>query len=665
MKKQLNIRRRVDRNLTAEARKQILIFAGFFALCLVGMIVFYLIFHLDDGQGVKKAFSKVMADVLSSDKFAEYVYDSNANLGVRIVTFLSCLVGAIVFQGLLIATITNIIQSRADKVKEGNVNYSFRNHYLILGYNDKVPFLIKNIDDKADVVVAVEDNVQQCREMLQTQLDKNVFDRVYFIHANRTSEEDLKDRLSIASAKRVYIIGEENEAEHDVRNMESYHVIVDKLKAAVHCYVYAEKQSFFDLLVNYGASNDKFFHPFNYNELWARKVLVDTDNQYLKIDYRSDEDNICVRPEKYVHVVVVGMTEMGEAMARETAFLAHFPNYASHSKRTRITVIDPDMEHLMQRFVGRHLTLFQHCHYSFCKLNANGQKCMFKNEVEGKDDFLDTEFEFIEAEPSGPLVQHLLKQWSEDDGQFLSVVFCQDDDAANMCDSHYLPEALYTKGVPVWFYQRNDMQRYFDAENKLFNHQRFQNVVAFGSPDIDVTVDALEVQWAMKLNYFYNKGLETSDYDEQAVNDCWTGENTQISDRWSSIYNASSFVYRLRSVGAKYENGRIINAELVDDKINELAETEHNRWNVEKLMIGYRSATDVEKKQAQRILNMGRKRCQEGDEGLGKEDLKDNFIHIDIRPFDELDVNHRNMNMSENDRMLINELVNLIEKGRK
>ena len=103
----------------------------------------------------------------------------------------------------------------------------------------------------------------------------------------------------------------------------------------------------------------------------------------------------------------------------------------------------------------------------------------------------------------------------------------------------------------------------------------------------------------------------------------------------------------------------------VDDKINELAETEHNRWNVEKLMIGYRSATDVEKKQAQRILNMGRKRCQEGDEGLGKEDLKDNFIHIDIRPFDELDMNHRNMNMSENDRMLIKELVNLIEKGRK
>lgn len=650
MKKQLNIRRRVDRDLTAEARKQILIFAGFFALCLVGMIVFYLIFHLDDGQGVKKAFSKVMADVLSSDKFTEYVYDSDSSLSVRIVTFLSCLVGAIVFQGLLIATITNIIQSRADKVKEGNVNYSFRNHYLILGYNDKVPFLIKNIDDKADVVVAVEDNVQQYREMLQTQLDKDIFGRVSFIHANRTSEEDLKDRLSIASAKRVYIIGEENESEHDVRNMESYHVIVDKLKAAVHCYVYAEKQSFFDLLVNYGASNDKFFHPFNYNELWARKVLVDTDNQYLKIDYRSDEDNICVRPEKYVHVVVVGMTEMGEAMARETAFLAHYPNYdnVTHSKRTRITIIDPDMERLMQGFVGHHQTLFQHCHYSFCKLNVNGQKCEFKNEVAEKDDFLDLEFEFIETEPSGPMVQQLFKQWSKDDGQFLSVAYCQDDDNANISDSHYLPEVLYTKGVPVWVYQRNDMQRYFDDNNKLFGHQRFNNVVEFGSPDIDVTVDALEVQWAKYVNWIYGilytEGAKFELDDKSNANADIKWNELSIDKRWSNIYNASSLTYKLRSVGAKYEDGKIINLDKIDACVDKLSGTEHNRWNVEQLLIGYRSTTEEEHNA---IL---------ADPDLKSIKKKQYYVHDDIRPFDRLDADTKGK-----DRQLLLYLVETID----
>jgi len=55
-----------------------------------------------------------------------------------------------------------------------------------------------------------------------------------------------------------------------------------------------------------------------------------------------------------------------------------------------------------------------------------------------------------------------------------------------------------------------------------------------------------------------------------------------------------------------------------------LAEVEHNRWNMEKLLMGFRPTSDEEHE----LIKADAEK---------KKGYKDRFIHDDIRPFSELD----------------------------
>ena len=61
-----------------------------------------------------------------------------------------------------------------------------------------------------------------------------------------------------------------------------------------------------------------------------------------------------------------------------------------------------------------------------------------------------------------------------------------------------------------------------------------------------------------------------------------------------------------------------------DQNIRQNAIVEHNRWNVEKLLLGFRSTTDEEHSQIVALGNAEKKR------------LKNVFIHDDIRPYEQL-----------------------------
>ena len=79
----------------------------------------------------------------------------------------------------------------------------------------------------------------------------------------------------------------------------------------------------------------------------------------------------------------------------------------------------------------------------------------------------------------------------------------------------------------------------------------------------------------------------------------------------------------LRGVGwADYYS--VDGKERIAANLEVLAEVEHNRWNVEKLLMGFRPATDDEHK----LIKADAKK---------KNEYKDRFIHDDIRPFSELD----------------------------
>lgn len=103
-------------------------------------------------------------------------------------------------------------------------------------------------------------------------------------------------------------------------------------------------------------------------------------------------------------------------------------------------------------------------------------------------------------------------------------------------------------------------------------------------------------------------------YEKDTVDDEW--EKIRIFDKWSNVYNVSAIPIKLNSIGG---------LDHLNENIVVLAQVEHNRWNVEKLLMGFRPTTDEEH---QKILN-GKKT---------KKEYQNEFIHDNIRPFKELDM---------------------------
>jgi hypothetical protein len=83
--------------------------------------------------------------------------------------------------------------------------------------------------------------------------------------------------------------------------------------------------------------------------------------------------------------------------------------------------------------------------------------------------------------------------------------------------------------------------------------------------------------------------------------------------------------------------------ELSDSEVSLLAEIEHNRWNIEELLLGYRPVKLNEEKE----IDKDKKR---------KGYWKARFIHYDIRPFDGLKEDDKGRKSSVYDAVIVRAL---------
>ncbi len=99
-----------------------------------------------------------------------------------------------------------------------------------------------------------------------------------------------------------------------------------------------------------------------------------------------------------------------------------------------------------------------------------------------------------------------------------------------------------------------------------------------------------------------------------------------VALKWSNLYCAYNIPTKLACIramrGMSIDNTTLDTESLSQLEINRMACVEHNRWNVEKLLMGYRKARPEEDKYIQ------------GKEFAQNKKL---FIHHDLRPFKELD----------------------------
>lgn len=400
------------------------------------------------------------------------------------------------------------------------------------------------------------------------------------------------------------------------------------------------------------------FIPFNFYQTWARRVLV--FNRYYQdddktIEYKQlDRVEITKDSEKYVHLVIIGMTRMGIALATEAAHICHFRNFITKGIKTKITFIDENARKEMEYILGHYKELFKHSYYTYSKFE-DGEKqkaSIFKHTP--KRDFLDVEWEFIEANIATENLQNEIALWSEDEKQVLTIACCLKHSQNNIATGFYFNKVLYEKEIPILILQSISGQI-----TSMLSQSKFRNVFPFGMiydgyDKYDESVDYRG--WARKINYVYcqydDNGIPEL-YPEESVNKDW--DSCSITGKWSNIYNAISIPTKLRSIGidsipVKPEQ------EISEDDISILAEIEHNRWNVEKLMCGYRPTEPEED-----VAIESNFKEKNSSKDLKKE-FKDEFIHYDIRPYKDLKPDQTDKNVNRYDIALSRTLLDIIKK---
>lgn len=353
-------------------------------------------------------------------------------------------------------------------------------------------------------------------------------------------------------------------------------------------------------------------YPFTMDEVWSRSIV-------------PDYEPITIQSEKHVHLVIFGKSEMAEMVAMQAALIAHYPNYVyNHTLRTRITMINENAEAYGEELRNRYRHLFDNSYYRLVKPSEETPVTLFHYPMyEGeREDFVDIEWEFVEAASWHVDVREKLQLWAEDEKQVLTVVIANKDGNMNLNDALHLPEELHKRQIPIYIYTQED---------KTLTSAPY--VKCFGMKDKGYDVTLPLVRMAKNVNYVYDRCYEENimeseehlrfavEIDTVARERSW--QRLSNVKRMSNIYNAMTIVSKMRSIGLSEDDWEHF-YDISQQDIETLAQVEHNRWSVEELIQGFRPCT----KEEQEYI--------EGDVKNRKGELKARMIHYDLRAYDDL-----------------------------
>ncbi len=392
------------------------------------------------------------------------------------------------------------------------------------------------------------------------------------------------------------------------------------------------------------------FIPFNRYESWARRVIVDNhalaliDENDKQCEHAKEHENkVTYRPldgyegirfddEQRVHFIVIGMSKMGVAMGVQALFQAHYPNYVKNSSlRSRITFIDANAEQEMQFFKGRYASLFELARHRYidantCKENQLNSRYAWVDPARQKDykwkhlsdqgkNFLDVEIEFVKGELESDGVREYLRQVTADERSKVTIAICLPETHQAVAAALYMPAEVYPKVKEIWVYQREaaDIIRNLNPENdnKELN-EHYKKLKPFGMLYGEYIDSRTYYLKALLVNGIYDLDkksvLDPLDMDDKttykALRKRWN--SLSVALKWSNKYFADTIYQKIRSamptplkedaaIGG-YNNPAFFTegwSEDVKPALKEakgLAECEHNRWDVQQLLLGFTPA---------------------------------------------------------------------------
>ena len=631
--------------------------------------------------------------------------DSNAfttvreNCGNGWTVFLACIiyiVGVFLFTGMMVSVMTNMVERRVEKHRNGLVYYLREGHYVIMGYDDTINSFINHVfetDPKAYVLVLTSVAAERVHEKLLKSLPEAQLERVIINYGHRTSTESYA-KIHLESAREVFIVGYLGNQSHDAINVECVDAIcrylsqpeVKNRPSRITCvfrdldtYSAFKTTEIFSKVSDLGIE----FVPHNYHAGWARQVLVNRfyrDNgqkgkpYFYPAVYRG---GISADDGHYVHLVFVGTTNSAVALATEAAHVLHFPNFIRNPElKTRITFIEVNADREKDEFITRFRHFFEVQPYLYRDLSDPNKRtisdpCVCEEYLskdahakKGEDyGFLDVEFEFIKGDIFSHKVQKLIGEWAKDTrNQYLSLFIALSNHRTNFVMAMNLPDEVYDNAVPVFIRQgRSDnfvtnlrevsIQKGKEAYNRYADGKidegkrpsRYSNLYPFGMDETAFYRDEIHLKRAKLINYLYS----TADYgsyrfkgaltlEDTPADEIWRDadrfwKNLTVAHKWSNLYSAYTIDTKLATLratrGLAPDDQSRDQEILLDSEIDLMAEVEHNRWNMEKLLLGFSKPSPEEDAYS----------VEDADVKNQLKQNKKHFIHPDIRPFKKLD----------------------------
>lgn len=391
-------------------------------------------------------------------------------------------------------------------------------------------------------------------------------------------------------------------------------------------------------------SNNIVFIPFNSYEAWAQKVMVEgvfdnrsfynvkdiqltsTGASSYYIEYTPlDGKGISCDSDEYVHFIVVGMSKMGVAMGVQAMFQAHYLNF--RKARSRITFIDTNADKEIHFFKGRYMHLFGLVRNKYFDAN-NCDSAMLKPDngwtdpaeqadykwahlsKDGKN-FIDLEIEFVKGEIESDGVRQYLRNISEDENSKLTIAVCLTQTHESIAASLYMPVEIYKKVQEIWVYQREASDILTNLNGAKRNDRRYKKIRPFGMMYGEYMRDRSLYLKSVMANGAYKNDESMKNInmgDKNTYKDLRMSWKTlSIANKWSNKFFVDIMYQKIRgivpelfygeNVAGAYKNklfkdgvDKNIESVLIEAfKKNEviLGQCEHNRWNVQQLLMEF------------------------------------------------------------------------------
>jgi len=497
--------------------------------------------------------------------------------------------GSIMFGGLIISNITNILQRRVEQINSGQKQYRFRKHLVILGWDDMVVGIIKNAFKKnpqIHIILQTSHSTHQVKKDLDIYLDQEMLDRLVFYYGNRNSEEDLR-KLDLNHAESVYVIGEKEEYERDSKNLQVMQLLppfAEKgrvLIANLNCFLLIHDRMIYHLTQDFDLSSKKvnliLLNPY---EEWGRRIFANLNKLMLHPKEMEMYPSLpChLDGQKNMVLIIAGFGKMGQSMLVQAIRFLH----ASNGSKTKVILIDKNISNLFPKF----------------KRSYPGWKDLYTHKLETwNDDFFSDQ------------VYNRLKRITQKKGNSPYFIISFRETSRALKAGFNLPIEVYQREIPVLVRQdmpdgiRNMLEklRYKDDENPS---SIYKNIKCFGAIHemfFDASDFELRESLAKAINTTYdNKLREESDLllKKQKADQAYR----QISSthKWSNRYGADGWVLKLQTqnifitpintkTGIHYDKRKYeeVKSFCAKEEVELLAKMEHDRWVGERITLGW------------------------------------------------------------------------------